>query len=139
MEDSDRAVAATGVLSYRAYDAAVLDPGSAGYAPWTASRERPGPAGLVGAAVCGEPPTPSPGGSSYDAIEFADPAGGTRSVDPFGRERDVGLGCAVGNLVLARARGACGRRSRCFPTATGTASRTSTSSRPRRAPSRSPR
>ena len=30
-------MAATGVLSYRAYDAAVLDPGSGpAYAPWTA-------------------------------------------------------------------------------------------------------
>ncbi|WP_433037075.1 Acg family FMN-binding oxidoreductase [Actinomycetospora sp. CA-053990] len=100
------AVAATGVLSYRAYDGAVLDPGSGpAYAPWTAWRELPGPAGLVGAAVLAASPhntQPWRFAVAADAIDvLADPARGTGSIDPFGRERDVGLGCALENLVLA--------------------------------------
>ena len=45
-------VAGTGLLSYRVFDTAVLDPGGGqAYEPWRHWRDTPGPLGAVAAAV----------------------------------------------------------------------------------------
>ncbi|WP_344415457.1 Acg family FMN-binding oxidoreductase [Pseudonocardia ailaonensis] len=99
------AVAGTGLLSYRVYDSAVLDPGGGpAHEPWREWRDIPGPRGAVAAAVLAASPhntQPWDFVVTGDGIDlYADPARGTGSVDPFDRERYVGLGCALENLVL---------------------------------------
>ena len=98
-------VAGTGLLSYRAYDQAVLAPGGGpAYAPWARWREAPGPLGAVACAVlAASPHNTQPwvfevGASSVDL--FVDAARTTGSVDPLGREQRIGLGCALENLAL---------------------------------------
>ena len=50
-------VAGTGLLSYRAYDVAVLDPGGGpAHAPWREWRDGPGPRGAVAAAILAASP-----------------------------------------------------------------------------------
>lgn len=104
-------VAGTGILSYRVYDTAALNPGSGpAFDPWTQWRELPGPLGAVACAVlAASPHNTQPwafalGPGSIDV--FVDETRGTGAVDPLRREQYVGLGCAVENLVLgALARG----------------------------------
>jgi hypothetical protein len=64
----------------------------------------------VGAAVLAASPhntQPWVFGIRPDGVDvFVDPARGTGTVDPFGREQRIGIGCALENLVLGcRARG----------------------------------
>jgi hypothetical protein len=103
-------VAGTGVASYRVYDTAVLAPGRGdAFDPWRAWTA-PGLRGCVAAAVLAANPhnsQPWTFAISERAIDlYADLGRGTGALDPLGRERDVGLGCALENLVLAaQARG----------------------------------
>lgn len=99
-------VAGTGVLSYRVYDTATLNPGSGqAYDPWRHWRDGPGPLGSVAAAILAANPhntQPWVFHVTSDTIDvYVDPARGIGTVDPFLREQHVGLGCAVENLALA--------------------------------------
>lgn len=104
-------VAGTGLLSYRVYDNAVLNAGGGvAYDPWTHWRDLPGPLGAVASAVLAASPhntQPWVFEVGDDTIDlFVDLARTTGTVDPFGREQRIGVGCALENLVLgAQARG----------------------------------
>ena len=124
-------VAGTALLSYRVYDSAVLDPGSGpAHDPWRRWQDTPGPLGAIAAAVLAASPhntQPWAFAVGTDAIDvFTDPTRTTGSVDPYSRERYIGLGCALENLVLACGPRACGPRSPCCLTGpTASAWRTS--------------
>ncbi len=99
-------VAGTALLSYRVYDSAVLDPGSGpAHDPWRRWQDTPGPLGAIAAAVLAASPhntQPWAFAVGTDAIDvFTDPTRTTGSVDPYSRERYIGLGCALENLMLA--------------------------------------
>ena len=98
-------VAGTGIVSYRVFDNGVLDSGSGrAYDPWSQWRDDPSPVGAVGAAILTANPHNTQAwifnvtASGVDV--FADPARGMPAVDPFDREHNVGIGCALENLVL---------------------------------------
>ncbi len=99
-------VAGTGVVSYRVFDNGVLDAGSGTpYDAWSHWRDDPGPLGTVAAAILAANPhniQPWLFHVTETAVDlFTDPSRGIASLDPFDRERQVGLGCALENLVLA--------------------------------------
>ena len=104
-------VLATGVLSYRVFDTAVLDPdGGKAYDPWRTWRSVGGPLGTVAAAILAANPHNTQPWFFHvtdSAIDvYADPARRIGTVDVAGREHHVGLGCAIENLVIAaRAKG----------------------------------
>jgi hypothetical protein len=99
-------VAGTGLLSYRVFDAGVLDPeGGEAFDPWRTWRDEPGPLGTVAAAVLAANPHNSQPWAFHvtgTTVEvYADRACGTGTLDPLRREMHIGLGCAIENLVLA--------------------------------------
>ena len=104
-------VAGTGVLSYRVFDTRVLDPGGGRpFDAWSHWRDTPGPLGTVAAAILAANPHNSQAWAFHvteTAVDvYADPARGTGTLDTLGRELQIGLGCALENLVLAaRVRG----------------------------------
>jgi hypothetical protein len=86
----------------------VLDAGSGKPCDaWQRWREEAGPLGLVAAAIlAANPHNLQPWLFRVTATTvdlFADLTRGIASLDPYGRERQVGLGCALENLVLAAA------------------------------------
>jgi hypothetical protein len=98
-------VAGSGVLSYRVFDNGVLNSGSGrAYDPWSSWQEDQTPLGAVGAAILAANPhntQPWLFQVSAGSVEvFADPTRGMPAVDPFDREHNTGMGCAVENLVL---------------------------------------
>ncbi|GAA3615708.1 Acg family FMN-binding oxidoreductase [Microlunatus ginsengisoli] len=99
-------VAGGGLLSYRAHDTGALRPGSGtAYEPWDGWRDDPSPLGAVAAAVLAANPhntQPWTFRVSDTSIELSTD-GGRRmpTVDPYDREQQIGLGCALENLVLA--------------------------------------
>jgi hypothetical protein len=103
-------VAGTSALSYRVFDTAVLDPeGGDAFDAWTHWRAA-GPIGCVAAAVLAANPHNSQAwlfAVSDRAIDlYADRSRRTGTLDPLDREQDIGVGCALENLVVAaRARG----------------------------------
>lgn len=104
-------VAGSGAVSYRAFDNGVLEAGSGTpYDAWSQWREDPGPVGAVAVAIlAANPHNTQPWQFDVRAGRvdvFADVTRGMPAVDPFAREHDVGMGCALENLVLGlQARG----------------------------------
>ena len=104
-------VVATGALSYRVFDARLLDPDHGGaFDPWRNWRDVDGPLGLVAAAILAANPHNSQPwvfdvtDTSIDV--YADVSRRLGTIDPVGRELHLGLGCAIENLVIAaRVRG----------------------------------
>lgn len=99
-------VAAVGVGSYRVYDNGVLDSGyGAPYDPWRSWQDDHGPLGMVAAAILAANPHNSQSWSfavTPTQIDvYADLGRRTGALDPFGREQQIGLGCALENLLLA--------------------------------------
>jgi hypothetical protein len=99
-------VAGAGVASYRVFDNGVLDAGSGDpYDAWTHWQDDPGPTGMVAAAILAANPHNSQSWmfavtpSTVDL--FVDPTRRTGTLDPLLREQQIGLGCAIENLVLA--------------------------------------
>lgn len=100
------AVGGTGVLGYRAYDQGVLQVGQGpAYEPWADWKRHGGLIPLVAAATL----APNPHNSQpwlfrvrSDRIDlFADASRDIGAIDPFKREKYVGLGAALENLVVA--------------------------------------
>ncbi len=101
-------VAATGALAYRAHADGVLDAGAGTpYDAWSHWRDDPGPLGAVAAAILAANPHNSQPWvfrvTSGRIDVFTDPTRRTGTLDTLGREHQVGLGCALENLVLAAA------------------------------------
>lgn len=100
------AVVGAGGLSYRAYDQGVLQVGQGpAYEPWSDWRQHEGLVPLVAAATLAPNPHNSQpwlfrlGRNRIDL--FADGSRNIGAIDPFAREKHVGLGAALENLVLA--------------------------------------
>jgi hypothetical protein len=99
-------VIGAGGLSYRAYEQGVFQVGQGpAYEPWSDWREHAGLVPLVAAATLAPSPHNSQpwlfrlGGDRIDL--FADASRNIGAIDPFAREKHVGLGAALENLVLA--------------------------------------
>jgi hypothetical protein len=102
------AVGGAGALGYRAYDQGVFELGQGpAYEPWADWKQHRGLLPLVAAATL----APNPHNSqpwlfrvSSGRIDlFADASRDTGAVDPFKREKYIGLGAALENLVVAAA------------------------------------
>lgn len=104
-------VAGSGLVTVRAADNGVFDAGSGTpYELWHAWRAEPGPLGVVAAGVLAANPhnmQPWRFAVADSSVElYADPQRRMPHVDPFDRERHIGFGCALQNMVLAaQARG----------------------------------
>jgi nitroreductase len=99
-------VAGSGTLGYRAYDQGVLEVGQGpAYAPWATWQDQEGLQALVGAAIL----APNPHNTQPWLFRlapgridlFADPSRNIGAIDPYKREKYVGLGAALENLLLA--------------------------------------
>jgi nitroreductase len=99
-------VGGTGALGYRAYDQGVLQLGQGpAYEPWADWRQHSGLLPLVAAATL----APNPHNSQpwlfrvrSNRIDlFADASRNIGAIDPFKREKYIGLGAALENLVVA--------------------------------------
>jgi nitroreductase len=100
------AVGGAGALGYRAYDQGVLQSGQGpAYEPWADWGHHKGLIPLVAAATLAPNPHNSQpwlfqvGASRIDL--FADASRNIGAIDPFKREKYVGLGAALENLVVA--------------------------------------
>jgi nitroreductase len=100
------AVGGTGALGYRAYDQGVLQLGKGpAYDPWADWKRHSGLIPLVAAATL----APNPHNSQpwlfrvrSNRIDlFADAGRNIGAIDPFRREKYIGLGAALENLVVA--------------------------------------
>jgi hypothetical protein len=100
------AVGGAGALGYRAYDQGVLQLGQGpAYEPWADWKKHKGLLPLVAAATL----APNPHNSqpwlfrvSSGRIDlFADASRNIGAIDPFKREKYIGLGAALENLVVA--------------------------------------
>jgi nitroreductase len=100
------AVGGTGALGYRAYDQGVLQLGQGpAYEPWADWKRHSGLIPLVAAATL----APNPHNSQpwlfrirSNRIDlFADASRNIGAIDPFKREKYIGLGAALENLVVA--------------------------------------
>jgi len=101
-------VVGIGAGSYRVFDNGVLDAGRGeAYDPWSNWRGDPTPLGAVGAAILAANPhntQPWIFRVAPDTIElFTDPTRRAGTLDALDREHQIGLGCALENLVLAAA------------------------------------
>jgi hypothetical protein len=100
------AVGGTGALGYRAYDQGVLQLGQGpAYEPWADWKHHRGLIPLVAAATLAPNPHNSQpwlfrvGSNRIDL--FADASRNIGAIDPFKREKYIGLGAALENLVVA--------------------------------------
>jgi nitroreductase len=100
------AVGGAGALGYRAYDQGVLQLGQGpAYEPWAHWTQHPGLLPLVAAATLAPNPHNSQpwlfrvGSGRIDL--FADASRNIGAIDPFDREKYIGLGAAIENLVIA--------------------------------------
>jgi nitroreductase len=100
------AVGGTGALGYRAYDQGVLQLGQGpAYEPWADWKRHSGVIPLVAAATLAPNPHNSQpwlfrvGSNRIDL--FADASRNIGAIDPFKREKYIGLGAALENLVVA--------------------------------------
>jgi hypothetical protein len=100
------AVGGAGALGYRAYDQGVFELGRGpAYEPWADWKQHRGLLPLVAAATL----APNPHNSqpwlfraSSERIDlFADASRNIGAIDPFKREKYIGLGAALENLVVA--------------------------------------
>ena len=101
-------VAGIGVGSYRVFDNGVLDSGSGSpYDAWSQWRDDSTTMGTVGAAILAANPHNSQPWIFHvtaNSVElFTDASRRTGTLDPLDREHQIGLGCALENLVLAAA------------------------------------
>jgi hypothetical protein len=105
------AVGGAGALGYRAYDQGVLELGQGpAYEPWADWTQHRGLLPLVAAATLAPNPHNSqpwlfrvgPGRPGRIDL-FADASRNIGAIDPFKREKCVGLGAALENLVVAAA------------------------------------
>src|SRR6202795_402266 len=100
------AVGGVGALGYRAYDQGVLQRGQGpAYEPWVDWKQHAGLLPLVAAATLAPNPHNSQpwlfrvGAGRIDL--FADASRNIGAIDPFKREKYIGLGAALENLVAA--------------------------------------
>lgn len=99
-------VAGTGVLSYRVYDNGILRAGAgAPYEAWESWRDDPSPLGAVAAATLAANPhntQPWVFRATATTVDlYADEGRRMPAADPFDREQQIGIGCALENLHLA--------------------------------------